>query len=272
MASLVKQLQKDILDSSKGTTQLLRTAKLISAKLTLDDITTWINSELTGYKRGDTIPEYRYLKGGTLQLFNPYHGWLRAGDMKSLRFPMVQPVTEIEELATGERISFPPPRHIPVESFEGVSDGMVNSFQQRITMPSTQLRRILQAIKDELLNWSIELEQRGIIGENMSFEEKEKQFAHTQIFNIQHLTGVAGNVNESQIQIHDYSSVHQTLKQQQVPQEERNKLENLMDQIKAAPPEEKRGLLEQAKRWIVTNQDFLGASASIVRKALGLDS
>ena len=45
-----------------------------------------------------------------------------------------------------------------------------------------------------------------------------------------------------------------------------------MDQMKTAPVEAKNGLLEHAQKWIVKNQQFLGASASIVRQALGLDS
>jgi hypothetical protein len=48
MSSLVKDFQRDIVQSSKSTTELLRTAKLISAKLGLNDITEWVNSELNG--------------------------------------------------------------------------------------------------------------------------------------------------------------------------------------------------------------------------------
>jgi hypothetical protein len=78
-------------------------------------------------------------------------------------------------------------------------------------------------------------------------------------------------ISHSSVHVYDYSSLHQTLKQQNVPQKERNKLENIMDELKAADPVQKKSLLEKGKAWIVKNQDFLGASASIVRKALGSD-
>ena len=80
-----------------------------------------------------------------------------------------------------------------------------------------------------------------------------------------------GDVSHSSVQVYHYSSLHQTLKQQNVPQEERNKLENIMDELKTADPTQKKSLLEKGKAWIVKNQKFLGASASIVRKALGID-
>lgn len=73
------------------------------------------------------------------------------------------------------------------------------------------------------------------------------------------------------MQVYDHSSLYQTLKQQNVPQQERNELENIMDEFKTANADKKKSLLEKGKAWVVKNQEFLGASASIVRKALGLD-
>ena len=81
-----------------------------------------------------------------------------------------------------------------------------------------------------------------------------------------------GDVSHSSVHVYDYSSLHQTLKQQNVPQQERNELENIMDELKTADANKKRNLLEKGKAWIVKNQEFLGASVSIVRKALGLDA
>jgi hypothetical protein len=83
---------------------------------------------------------------------------------------------------------------------------------------------------------------------------------------------VLGDVSHSSVHVYDYSSLHQTLKQQNVPQQERNELENIMDELKTADANKKRNLLEKGKAWIVKNQEFLGASVSIVRKALGLDA
>ena len=43
------------------------------------------------------------------------------------------------------------------------------------------------------------------------------------------------------------------------PQQERNELENIMDLLKTAEPDNKAGLLEKAKAWIVKNESFLAA-------------
>jgi hypothetical protein len=48
MGSLVKEFQRAILQSQKATKELLRTAKVISIKLGLDDIAEWIAAELNG--------------------------------------------------------------------------------------------------------------------------------------------------------------------------------------------------------------------------------
>ncbi len=54
---------------------------------------------------------------------------------------------------------------------------------------------------------TIELEKRGIKGEDMNFDEKEKESATHQTFNIQKFTGVLGNITNSQVTLYDYSSV-----------------------------------------------------------------
>jgi hypothetical protein len=114
------------------------------------------------------------------------------------------------------------------------------------------------------------LGKRGITGEDMSFDEGEKQAAQSQTFNIQNFTGVLGNVTHSNVNVYDYSSIHQELKQRNVPQNERNELENILDELRSGPPEKKRSLVEKGKAWIVRNEECLGAGAHVVRTALGL--
>ena len=270
MGSLVKDFQRDIVQSSKSTTELLRTAKVISVKLGLTDITEWINCELNGYEDDKAIPSYRHFSGGGLQYLNPYQGWRPAGQLKG-SFPCGQPVSGLEALSDSEAIVLPLTRdcNFPLEGGLGMD---LSHWQQQVQFSSVQLKALLDAIKNKLLDWSLELETRGITGENMSFDEKERKSAQSQVFNIQHFAGVLGDVSQSSVQVYDYSSLHQTLKQKSVPQQERNELENIMDELKTAAPEKRKGLLEKAKAWVVKNQEFLGASASIVRKALGFEN
>ena len=266
MAGLVHQLQKDILSSNKSVTELLRTAKVIAVKLDLGDISNWIELELDSYKDVKTLPEYRWVNGADLQFYNPHHGWLHGGFLeRKLAIPDGMATVEHLLASNGELIR-------PLKSKERVRlDGgaIVNTFPQRLIMSPVYFATIAEQVKERILNWTLELEKRGIKGEGMSFDEKEKQAAHTQVFNIQNMTGVAGNVHNSTVTVYDYSSIHQTLKQAGIPQPDRNELEDIMDSLSKAKPAEKPTLIEKAEKWVVRHKDGLGAAAEIIRKAIG---
>lgn len=266
MSSLVIDLQKDILESKKGVTELLRIAKLISAKLGLTDVSELIDSELGGYKDRTKIPEYREIAGGDLYVFNPVHGWTFAGHLssKETSFRTHQPVSELEALVKAPYISIPTSHKFPL------SEPFMMQFPQEVRHSTMGMKRILEAIKEQLFNWAIELEQRGIVGEGMSFDAGEKKKAQHQTFNIQHFTGVLGDVSDSSVNVYDYSSIHQMLKQQHVPQQERNKFEDILDELITAEPAKKATLAKRGEDWVVKHQELLGARVSIARKALGL--
>ncbi len=262
MASLIANFQKDVLDSRKSVTDILRTAKVISAKLGLNDIEEWIGAELNGYSSGESEPDYRHAVG-TLQAFNPYRGWITV-TRGSIEMPFGHSISQIEEFSKQERMDFAPKTDIPLS-------GISSSLPQRVVFSGIVFKGMIEAVRDRLLDWSLELEKRGITGENMSFDEQEKEAARNQIFNIQNLTaGVFGNVSHSSVNLYDFDSIHQELKQWKVPQSERNELENILDALKSSPPKEKPSLIEKGKAWIVKNEELLGAGASIIRKALGM--
>jgi hypothetical protein len=261
MTSFVVNFQKDVLDPTKSVTDILRTAKVISAKLGLNDIEEWIGAELNGYASGESTPDYRHAVG-TLQAFNPYNGWITVKG-GSIEMPFGHSISQIEEFSKQERMDFAPQTDMPLS-------GIAASFVQRVVFSGIVFKGMIEVVRDRLLDWSIELEKRGITGENMSFDQQEKQAARSQIFNIQHFTGVLGNVSHSNVNVYDFDSIHHELKQWNVPQSERNELENILDALKSSPPEEKPSLIEKGKAWIVKNQEFLGAGANIVRQALGI--
>src|SRR5437764_9542184 len=121
MPSLVTDLQRDILNSKKSVTEILRTAKLISGKLGLNDISNWLGHELNGYPKDQEIPEYRQIKGGHLEIFNPYQGgWIFAGAVSEWRSRTSQSVPELEELATGDTIEITPSKPFPLKSLDGM--------------------------------------------------------------------------------------------------------------------------------------------------------
>jgi AbiTii-like protein len=267
MRSLVTDLQRDILNSKKSVTEILRTTKLISAKLGLSDISQLIESELSGYTDLAKVPAYREISGGNLYYFNPVRGWCFAGPVPSneYRYRTPQPVSELEELAKGETVVTTPPGKFQL------SEPFLMQCPQQVRNSTTEIKRILEAIREEILNWAIELEQKGITGDGMSFDTEEKRKAQNQTFNIQHFAGVLGNVTNSTVNIYDYSSIHQQLRESGVPQLERNELENILDELKKHPSaQKKRSLIESGKAWIARNQEILGADANIIRQTLGI--
>ena len=271
MKPLVIQFQEDLTVGNKRITELLRTAKLISVKLGLGSVQEWIEHELSGYP-GELakLPKYRFLGGGHLQFFNPYHGWIPAMGSRLPDIPIFQPIGELETFAKGDSMYFTPARNYPLTDYSG-SDDLISNFPQRIEFALSIVQGVQDAVRNRLLDWSIELEQQGILGENMSFKEEEKQIAKSQTFNIEHIehmTGVIGDVSGSKVEIHDFSSIHKTLKDAGVPKSERDALEKIMDDLATAPFHEKPRLIQKMKDWVVKNQDILGAAVSIVMKAI----
>jgi hypothetical protein len=260
MASLVAKFQKDVLDSTKSVTDILRTAKVISAKLGLNDIEEWTSAELNGYPSNESVPDYRHAVG-TLQVDNPYRGLVTVTG-GSIEMPFGHSISQIEEFSKQETMAFAPQIHIPLS-------GIHSTLPQRVVFSGIVFKGMIEAVRERVLDWSLELEKRGIAGDNMSFDEREKEAAHSQIFHIQNV-GVFGNVSHSNVNVYDFDSIHQELKQLNVPQSERNELENILDALKNSPPEKKQSLIEKGKAWIVRNQEFLGAGASIVRQTLGI--
>jgi hypothetical protein len=237
--SLVANFQKDVLDPDKSVTNVLRMAKVISAKLGLNDIEEWIGAELNGYPDDKSPPDYRHA-GGTLEALDPYRGW---------------------KIVQQERVDFSPKTNYPLE-------GAYSSAMQRGVFSGIVFNGMVEAVRDRLLDWSLELEKRGITGDDMSFDEREKDAAHNPIFNIQ--TAIFGNVSQTNVNLYDYSSIYQQLEQWNVPHSQRSELKNILEKLKSSPPEKKPSLIEKGKAWIVRNQAFLGAGLNIIRQVLGI--
>ena len=68
-----------------------------------------------------------------------------------------------------------------------------------ISQPS--VHSILDAIKDTILRWSLELEQNGILGEGMTFSEQEKKSAVQLNLEINSLVSANMNQNQSSSQV-----------------------------------------------------------------------
>jgi uncharacterized protein YajQ (UPF0234 family) len=208
MSSAVHDLQAAIVQGKQSLTQLLRQTKLIAAKLSLEDVEKWVDCELKGYPKGVEPPAYREFTTAHVEVRNPVVGWKFAGQLE-LPLRAIEPIAEIEQLSKSDMLymSLDPKENFPIRDSLGGCRG--SNWNQRIGTPASEFKNILERVKDELLQWTTELEKRGIKGEAMDFNEKEKQSAAKQVFNIGTVHGIVGNATNSQVNIHIANSVNE---------------------------------------------------------------
>ena len=176
--TLVQDLLKKALDTNISTSDLLRNAYTVAFKLNIPDLKQWINNELNGYKDANDLPDYRFVKG-FMRSYNPYHGWqdVTIKDTRLVRalehLPIVDKISEIEKLIESKEEIYRP---LPLEMdsfFSRKNYGM----KALIFLGKQQLHGIVDSVCTKILNWSLILEQKGILGEEMTFSETERTAA-----------------------------------------------------------------------------------------------
>jgi len=200
VTGLVFELQRDSLDSEIRVSSLLRKALVVSKKLGVIEIEEWLKKELDGYLSTDDIPKYREVRG-EVRVWNPYHGW------QPLNFPsaqmaqelsvrdVVQSVGELDSLSESGEHTMQIPFSQDIVNL--LMKAMRVPLQPSLLVDKTEIIGILDAVRNNILNWSLELEQKGILGEGMSFSNEEKKIAHRTTYQV---TNNIGSMHNSQLQ------------------------------------------------------------------------
>jgi AbiTii len=199
--SIVREIQNELLADKAPLSSILRKARLAARKLDLAEFEKWISSESDGYKNTswNDLPEYRKI-GATPRFFNPYRGWcpIIIEDPQLYEFchtvPLFQSIAEIEGLLKSEgslSYAYPP------ELTKILRDGMDIQFDIRALVSQNQLEAPINAVKNVVLDWAVDLEKAGIVGEGLGFSADDKKEAQTVTQNIyaQNI-GNLGNVSE----------------------------------------------------------------------------
>jgi hypothetical protein len=200
--NLISKLQTDALNPNVPVSQLLRTAKVIATKLDLKDALLWIDRELGGYMdvTNKDLPPYRHLRGEP-KGWNQYHGWQPIhfpGQPELARSwsqaPIGQPLAGIEEAVRNRGKGpciFPYPAEMKNEIVEALQTDV------HLQLNYEDVCNIIDQVRNLVLNWSLELDKAGIVGEDMTFTAEEKREAApvSQQFFIQNV-GVLGNVSD----------------------------------------------------------------------------
>ena len=178
MPALIPELIAMASDPTVATSNLLRRALVTAHRLQLPAWVVWLEHELDGYGPDDVIPSYRHVQGEVM--VDDYHG------LKGVVFPSAEiaarwqlctfdtPLEEIEGwCAEGDDIHM---QYSPRESDAlRAALGTKCTPLRRFTLSS--MKRIMGAVRNQVLNWALELEMEGILGAGMSFTQKEQQQA-----------------------------------------------------------------------------------------------
>lgn len=177
--SLVLELQEGIYNNKYQPAEILRKAYVISRKLEIGSISVWLNSEMNGYKNKEYVPDYRKISG-IYKGLNPYYGWhpidmnsFSEVDLKEITLLKIDSsVRELESLVkeSGDKV---------ISLKNGWTDYLMSELETsvRIDIVSCQIEGILENVKNKVLDWTLNLENEGVLGEGMTFSKEEKEKA-----------------------------------------------------------------------------------------------
>lgn len=201
--SLILQLQRDATDGVLPVSQLLRRAIVAAHKLKLDEFGTWLQCEQAGYPNGVETPEYRTVHVIDFKVENPYRGWtpVQFADPKIRELVSEHPVRgSISSIETMIEHSLQPDGVIyvkmPPEFFEAFPQPDADPLDYTnilCIITPTSLQRITDTVRDTILKWTLELESRGVLGEEFSFSEREKEAASHSPQSVSYFSGTFTN-------------------------------------------------------------------------------
>ena len=256
----VIQLQEYATDEKHDILELLRKALVVATKLKLPDFKEWLSSELNGYKEnGTNIPKYRVIPCH-LQAFDPYRGMvlfhikqdipeITKLDEECHKVYVHDSVRSLQEMLAqaSERI---------ILSFPSETENILMSLQQKDValrpirvVPPYLITSIIDTVRNQVLEWALALEEKGILGEGLTFSSKEKGIAEKSmtINNIENFQGVLGDVTDSPItqtnnlvvKSGDFSSLTEHLRSEGVEQQDIEELQQAVenDPVPAQPNE-----------------------------------
>lgn len=233
MSSVVLDLQQEVLQPDCDILHALRMAHLIASKLKLQEFDAWLINELNGYteENPENIPGYRRING-QLKAWNPYHGWI----------PVIIHNSEIQSLLCtrplGSSIGTILELYKKSDGSVAINySGNIASAIDKICSPpfptnyslhvsAHVLKSIVDQVQNCLLEWTIRLENEGVLGEGMRFTREETGLAQNlpQTINNYFGTVVNGDIQKSQVVSGDHNTVSFNYQQ----------AEDLIQQIKEA--------------------------------------
>ncbi len=260
--SIVLELQQLASEKAEDISDLLRKALLVASKLRLTDFQKWIKNELNGYEK-DAIPSYR-MGRGEIKLKNPYHGLIPVafGDSEIedafCNFEIRQSIGSLEAvLANSEKTGYLTfPLNTQMISYLMQQQDIAQLPPVRV-IDKSKINAILEIVQNTILEWSLKLEDQGILGDGLSFSPDEKERAASNMeIKIENFQGVMGDIVNSSVTQNlaqeigkgDLTSLNKYLESLRIQPEEINELNKAIKEDHV--PENPTEFGEKVNLWI----------------------
>ena len=207
MASVITELQADSMGDEVPIETILKKAKLVAVKLDYPEFVSWCDRELDGYAETDDAPPYRKVRGE-----------LRARELYGPLMPIIFKSAQESEVVNSPRMVGTAAGQLErmqkeAERNDTLSMPLPSDFVRRIfsmldwrpqeirwVVDPVSLGGIVSAVRKVIFDWSLKLEEAGIRGDGISFDELTKRRAHesgviNSVGKIENFYGVMGNAS-----------------------------------------------------------------------------
>jgi AbiTii len=233
--ALVTDLQAKVLDPAVSVRTLLLMAKTIAVKLKIPSALEWVDFELKGYPEKDSpTPEYRTVRG-QIQALNPVRGWVPActADDELLEIltkrKIGQKISELEDLVSSDC------DHVTIDVPTNVSWPLGVDLM-RVLIGKCSLVGIVDSVRSRILEWSLELEQKCVVGEGMVFTAEERNIVAKSHFTFMGpISGIQiGDQNVQNNTLHTLAQSLRTLDTTSLPESEQESIREAADTVEKA--------------------------------------
>lgn len=226
--SLLREIQKDAVNSNVSVSDLLRKCKILAYRLGNEEFKSWVEFELNGYESDDLVPEYRVLyvgsKGNFVGSFGksfnnadiPTHGLPEKLQKICTKASFTNPIAALESYAVNDKNGqLTQSWNLAILAKYGsnmYSD--LNCIQAWKVIPIAAVIGIIDTVKTKILNFVLEIEIiNPEAGEAELNSNPIPQDQVSQIFNI-NISGNVGNLASG----NSHSNIQQT-NNAQLPQD-----------------------------------------------------
>jgi hypothetical protein len=202
--SLLREIQEAAISADIELTVVLRKCKVLAVRIGSDELKSWVDSELSGYKDVESLPSYRIINVTSKGHFSgAFNSGLKNADIPLSCIPkeyreslsksnMMEPIASLESLAIDSKGSCQEPWNSDfVAHFGQQIYSNMNCMQAWKVIPINSIIGALDAVRNRILNFVLVIEgENPDAGEAQINSNPLPQEKMSQIFN----TYISGNV------------------------------------------------------------------------------